>query len=115
MPHPVLALTDLTVAFDNGRDGRVEAVRGISLDIARGECLGVVGESGSGKTLTFMTVMGLPPAHAQVGGSARLHGVELIGADERRRNAPSLPRMCSFTSRVAQPVSVSKLIFLEPY
>ena len=87
MPHPVLALTDLTVAFDNGRDGRVEAVRGISLDIARGECLGVVGESGSGKTLTFMTVMGLPPAHAQVGGSARLHGVELIGADERRRNA----------------------------
>ena len=63
-PPPVLALTDLTVAFD-GRDGPVEAVRGVSLSVTRGQCLGVVGESGSGKTQTFMAVMGLLSANGR--------------------------------------------------
>ena len=76
---PVLALHDLTVAFE-GRDGPVEAVRGVSMRVERGQCLAVVGESGSGKTQTYLAVMGLLSANGRSGGSARLHGDELIGA-----------------------------------
>ena len=64
MPQTVLDLTDLTVAFV-GRDGAVEAVRGVSMSVERGQCLGVVGESGSGKTQTFMAVMGLLSANGR--------------------------------------------------
>jgi len=45
--HPVLALRDLRVDFKTP-DGQVNAVRGVSLTVDRGQTLGVVGESGSG-------------------------------------------------------------------
>ena len=83
---PVLSLTDLSVTFD-GRDGPVDAVRGVSLSVARGQCLGVVGESGSGKTQTFMAVMGLLSANGRAAGSARLQGAELIGRRPAELNA----------------------------
>nr|WP_055506145.1 ABC transporter ATP-binding protein [Nonomuraea pusilla] len=79
---PVLQVTDLTVSF-----GDVRAVRGVSLEVSRGEVLGVVGESGSGKSVTAAAVMGLLPPGARVGGSVRLHGKELLGAPERELTA----------------------------
>lgn len=86
MAHPpVLSLHDLTVAFE-GQDGPVEAVRGVSMSVERGQCLAVVGESGSGKTQTFLAVMGLLSGNGRAGGSARLHGAELIGAAPRTLN-----------------------------
>ena len=58
----VLRVDDLVVDFPIGRSGlAVSAVAGISLDVLRGETLGIVGESGCGKTTTGGSMMQLPP------------------------------------------------------
>jgi len=75
---PFLAINDLSVAFDGS-----PAVRSVSLQLGRGETLGLVGESGSGKSVTFLAMLGLLPSYAAVTGSARLEGVELVGASRR--------------------------------
>jgi peptide/nickel transport system ATP-binding protein len=77
-PGPLLEVADLAVSIPT-ESGLIEAVRGISLAIGRGETLGVVGESGSGKTMLALSVMGLQPGTAKVSGSIRLEGSELIG------------------------------------
>ncbi|MGP3960643.1 ABC transporter ATP-binding protein [Nonomuraea sp. 3N208] len=74
----ILEVTDLTVTFPGG----IQAVRGVSYGVERGEVLGIVGESGSGKSVTSLAIMGLLPRNATVSGSAKLHGRELLGMDE---------------------------------
>ena len=53
------------------------AVRGVDLDVAEGEMLGVVGESGSGKSVTMLAALGLLPRTATITGSVKFRGEEL--------------------------------------
>ena len=77
----VLEVDGLTVSFPTD-DGLVQAVRGVSYQLRRGEVLGIVGESGSGKSVTSMAVMGLLPGTARVTGSVRFGDQELLGAPD---------------------------------
>ena len=81
MSARLLEINDLEVAFGHGAR-RVEAVRGVSLSVARGQSVGLVGESGSGKSVTALSVLRLLPyPFAQhPGGSIRLAGTELLTA-----------------------------------
>jgi peptide/nickel transport system ATP-binding protein len=79
----LLSIRDLRVRFSGGRD-LVHAVNGVDIDVGAGETVGIVGESGSGKTVTSLATMGLLPPTAQITGSIRFDGTELVGLDERR-------------------------------
>jgi len=83
---PVLEVRDLHVTFPTP-DGPVRAVRGIDLTLRRGEVLGIVGESGSGKSVTSTAILGLLPSTAQVTGSIRLDGEELLGKGDKAMSA----------------------------
>ncbi|MBL8328850.1 MAG: ABC transporter ATP-binding protein [Rubrivivax sp.] len=78
----LLEVTDLHVTLRTAR-GPLPALRGVSLQLARGETLGLIGESGCGKSLTALALMGLLPEGAQCRGSIRLQGEELTTLDER--------------------------------
>jgi peptide/nickel transport system ATP-binding protein len=77
----LLEVDQLRVALRTPR-GPAEALRGVSLALERGSTLGLIGESGCGKSITALALMGLLPEGAQVSGSIRLDGRELIGAPE---------------------------------
>ena len=72
---PLVEVSDLAVCFG----GEVEALRGVSFSLERGESVAIVGESGSGKSTLALCLSGLiqPP---EASGSVRVDGVELLGA-----------------------------------
>jgi peptide/nickel transport system ATP-binding protein len=73
----LLEVEDLQVRlFD--RTGPVLAVRGVSLSVGRGEVVALVGESGCGKSVTALSLLRLLPDNAQVSGSIRLNGQDLL-------------------------------------
>ncbi len=82
MTTPLVAVADLAVTFGRPPNA-VEAVRGISFELAKGETLALVGESGSGKSVTALSLLQLLPYHTahHPRGSIRIGGQEIIGAD----------------------------------
>ena len=74
----LLEVRDLTVRF-----GTTAVVDGVSFDIDRGRRLAMIGESGSGKTVSALAVIGLLPETAEVSGSVRFDGHELLGRGDR--------------------------------
>jgi peptide/nickel transport system ATP-binding protein len=80
-PAPLLAVSDLSVSFDVDGQQQV-AVASASFEVRRGEILAIVGESGSGKSVSAMSILGLLPRNATVGGSILFDGKELLGLDK---------------------------------
>lgn len=82
--RPLLSLRSVRIGIRT-RKGEQEIVRGVDLDVAPGEKVGIVGESGSGKTLTVLSVLRLlpyPPIEL-LGESIRFDGNELSTMSER--------------------------------
>jgi peptide/nickel transport system ATP-binding protein len=79
----LLEVTDLKVTFPTDALD-VTAVRGMNFRVDAREVLAIVGESGSGKSATAMALIGLLPPYAEVSGSVKLHGDELIGLGDQR-------------------------------
>jgi len=81
---PLLRVKDLRTTFSTPR-GDLTAVDGVSLELGRGETLGIVGESGSGKTVLSRSIMGLlPRSKTTQSGSILFEGTEIVGAPDSK-------------------------------
>jgi peptide/nickel transport system ATP-binding protein len=107
MSHPLLDVRNLQVQFKTG-DRIVNAIKGISLQVYKGQTLGIVGESGSGKSVTSLAAMGLIPSPP-----GRITGGEIWFQDTEdgpRFDLASLPRKDLRQFRGGQMA----MIFQEP-
>lgn len=102
---PVLSVRDLNVKF-NTENGIVHAVRGIDFDLYAGKTLGIVGESGSGKSVASMAIMGLHPTTADITGSIKYNGTELLGLTDKQ--------MCDYRGKEISMVFQDPLSSLTP-
>ena len=78
MTDPILSLNNASLSL-NGNAGQVDILHSVTLDVARGETLGLVGPSGSGKSSLLMLMGGLEQA---TGGTITALGHDLTGMDE---------------------------------
>jgi oligopeptide/dipeptide ABC transporter ATP-binding protein len=101
----LLEVTDLHVTFRQGsRD--VHAVRGVNYALPAGRTMAIIGESGSGKSASSRAVMGLLPPSAQVSGSVKFQGKELLGLPEakmRHHRGPDIAMVFQDPARSLNP------------
>lgn len=84
--QPVLEVRDLRVSF-RSRRGAVKAVDGVSFSLLPGEILGIVGESGCGKSTLCSSLVRLLPDNADVSGTVRFRGENLVEKSEQEMHA----------------------------
>ena len=83
----ILKVEGLKTSFMTS-SGEVQAVRGVSFDVRKGEILGIVGESGSGKSVTSMTILRLLADTARIKeGAIRFEGKDLTKVSEKEMRA----------------------------
>jgi oligopeptide/dipeptide ABC transporter ATP-binding protein len=80
---PLLSIRGLSVALPT-RNGLVNVVHGIDLDVPAGKVCGIAGESGSGKSVAMMAILGLLPAGSVVKGQALFRGIDILGSASER-------------------------------
>lgn len=61
----VLSIRDLSISFKTSA-GSINAIRGVNLDLYRGETIAIVGESGSGKSVTMKAAMGILSSNGEI-------------------------------------------------
>ncbi len=77
-----ISVRNLSISFKTD-NGKVQAVRGVSFDLHRGETLCIVGESGSGKSVTSKAIMGILSPNAIIeGGEIIYEGEDLLKVSE---------------------------------
>ncbi|MCI7736783.1 MAG: ABC transporter ATP-binding protein, partial [Clostridiales bacterium] len=87
MNEPILRLDNLHTAFHT-KAGEVQAVRGVSFDVAQGEIVGVVGESGCGKSVTAASILRVLPENAwHSEGKILFLGEDLLSLSKSRMRA----------------------------
>ncbi len=77
----LLEIRDLRIDFDTPLRV-VQAVRGVSFDVDRGDAVAIVGASGSGKTVLSRSLLGLVDEPGEVRGSISLEGTQIVGSSE---------------------------------
>ncbi|MBO0763914.1 MAG: ABC transporter ATP-binding protein [Hyphomicrobiaceae bacterium] len=81
--RPLVEVKNLTVKFVN-REATVQAVNGVSLEMAPGEVLCIIGESGSGKSVTMRALIRLlPKGRAAISGHMRVGDYDILSLSER--------------------------------
>ena len=89
MSETILKVEDLKTSFMTS-SGEVQAVRGVSFEVHKGEILGIVGESGSGKSVTSMSILRLLADTARIkNGKIEFEGTDLTKvSDKQMRENP---------------------------
>jgi peptide/nickel transport system ATP-binding protein len=82
----VLQVRDLHVTYRT-QAGDVPAVRGVDLDVARGEVLGLAGESGCGKSTIAAAILRLLPPQTKIEGTVLLDGENVLDMKAKRLRA----------------------------
>lgn len=78
---PILDIIDLKIGFTTD-ESFIQAVDGVSLQIHKGETMGLVGESGCGKSVTALTIMRLLPDKTKISGQIYFLGEDMLAKSE---------------------------------
>ena len=93
MSDILLEIKNLTVSLRRKRKD-LPIVKGVDIDIPRGQIIGLVGESGCGKSMTARSVMGILPPSASAAGSIIWHDQDGSSTDLLALNEKKLRKIC---------------------